>query len=117
MSPAPSPPDLVDLYVDQGPILAVIGARFGHTADWVRTRLVAAGGYRYGRQGGNQPSRMTRCGPCWTRVCRWPESPTHWALPIPACWTACGPGIGQDPPQAAGTVPERAGPTRGGDPA
>lgn len=37
------PPDLVDLYVDQRLSLAVIGRRFGHTADWVRARLVAAG--------------------------------------------------------------------------
>ena len=29
--------------MDQGLSLAVIGRRFGHTADWVRARLVAAG--------------------------------------------------------------------------
>jgi transposase-like protein len=43
MSTEPSPTDLVELYVDQGLSLAVIGRRFGHTADWVRARLVAAG--------------------------------------------------------------------------
>src|SRR5664279_5686979 len=43
MSIAPNPPDLVELYVDQRLSLAAIGARCGHTADWVRARLVAAG--------------------------------------------------------------------------
>ena len=43
MSTEPSPTDLAELYVDQGLSLAVIGRRFGHTADWVRARLVAAG--------------------------------------------------------------------------
>ncbi len=43
MSTAPNPSDLVELYVDQGLSLVVIGRRFGHTADWVRARLVVAG--------------------------------------------------------------------------
>src|SRR6478672_7179969 len=43
MPTEPEPQDLVDLYLDQGLSLAVIGRRFGHTADWVRARLVAAG--------------------------------------------------------------------------
>lgn len=43
MPTSPESPDLVELYVDQGLSLAVIGRRLGHTADWVRTRLVAAG--------------------------------------------------------------------------
>ena len=43
MSTEPSPTDLAELYVDQGLSLAVIGRRFGHTADWVRARLVAVG--------------------------------------------------------------------------
>src|SRR5664279_6191855 len=43
MSTEPNPQDIVELYVDQGLSLAVIGRRFGHTADWVRARLVAAG--------------------------------------------------------------------------
>lgn len=37
------PPDLGELYVGQRLSLAQIGARYGHTADWVRARLVAAG--------------------------------------------------------------------------
>src|SRR5664279_964839 len=43
MSTEPSPTDLVEMYAGQGLSLAVIGRRFGHTADWVRARLVAAG--------------------------------------------------------------------------
>src|SRR6478672_7291878 len=43
MPTEPEPQDLVDLYLDQGLSLAVIGRRFDHTADWVRARLVAAG--------------------------------------------------------------------------
>src|SRR6478672_9003611 len=43
MPTEPEPQDLVDLYLDQGLSLAVIGRRFGHTADWVRAGLVAAG--------------------------------------------------------------------------
>src|SRR6476469_3233441 len=46
MSTTPSPPDLPDiaeLYVEQRLSLAVIGARFGHSTDWVRARLVTAG--------------------------------------------------------------------------
>ena len=43
MPPEPHPAGLAELYTDQGLSLAVIGARFGHTADWVRARLVAAG--------------------------------------------------------------------------
>lgn len=37
------PPDLVELYLRQRWSPAQIGARYGHTADWVRARLVAAG--------------------------------------------------------------------------
>ena len=46
VKPLPTEPDpagLVDLYVDHGLDMAEIGRRFGHTADWVRARLVAAG--------------------------------------------------------------------------
>ena len=43
MSTEPGLDELAALYVDQGLSLAVIGRRFGHTADWVRARLVAAG--------------------------------------------------------------------------
>jgi transposase-like protein len=35
--------ELIGLYTEQGLSLSVIGRRFGHTADWVRFRLVAAG--------------------------------------------------------------------------
>jgi hypothetical protein len=43
MPTEPQPPELVELYVDHSLSLAVIGRRFGHTADWVRARLIAAG--------------------------------------------------------------------------
>jgi hypothetical protein len=43
MPTEPQPPELVEPYVDHSLSLAVIGRRFGHTADWVRARLIAAG--------------------------------------------------------------------------
>lgn len=40
---ATDPPGLIELYLQQRLSLARIGARYGHSADWVRARLVAAG--------------------------------------------------------------------------
>lgn len=40
---ATDPPDLIEMYLQQRLSLAQIGARHGHSADWVRARLVAAG--------------------------------------------------------------------------
>ena len=112
MSTEPSPTDLVELYVDQGLSLAVIGRRFGHTADWVRARLVAAGVPL--RPPGRQPtitddqvrvparpglagSRDRR----GTRRHRFQRAGPH-----------AGPGLDRTAPPATGTVPERPPPPR-----
>jgi len=66
MSVEPQEPDLTRLYVEQGLSLAVIGRRFGHTADWVRGMAWRPLGCRYGLPDGNPSSPTHKSGPWGT---------------------------------------------------